>query len=89
MKKSAQGEQQGKETLVDWLKGIGLVGIPLWIVLFSFVASESVNAGTDTAKVDRLLRHIEWKTFIVIFLPRMQELPQNVPLRLFRAKKTR
>lgn len=34
MKKPTQGEQQGKETLVDWLKGIGLVGIPLWIVLF-------------------------------------------------------
>ena len=34
MKKSAQNEQQGKETLVDWLRGIGLVGIPLWIVLF-------------------------------------------------------
>ena len=34
MKKPTQGEQQEKETLVDWLKGIGLVGIPLWIVLF-------------------------------------------------------
>ena len=34
MKKTTQGEQQEKETLVDWLKGIGLVGIPLWIVLF-------------------------------------------------------
>ena len=34
MKKPVQDEQQEKETLVDWLKGIGLVGIPLWIVLF-------------------------------------------------------
>jgi len=33
MKKPVQDEQQEKETLVDWLKGIGLVGIPLWIVL--------------------------------------------------------
>lgn len=34
MKEPAQDEQQKKETLVNWLKGIGLVGIPLWIVLF-------------------------------------------------------
>ena len=34
MKKPVRSEQQEKETLVDWLKGIGIVGIPLWIVLF-------------------------------------------------------
>ena len=34
MKKQVRKEQKEKETLVDWLKGIGLVGIPLWIVLF-------------------------------------------------------
>lgn len=34
MNKQRQDEQQEKESLTDWLKGIGLVGIPLWIVLF-------------------------------------------------------
>lgn len=34
MKKQVRKEQDEKETLVDWLKGIGLVGIPLWIILF-------------------------------------------------------
>ena len=34
MKKQVRKEQEEKETLVDWLKGIGLVGIPLWIILF-------------------------------------------------------
>lgn len=34
MKKPIRSEQQEKETLVNWLKGIGKVGIPLWIILF-------------------------------------------------------
>ena len=37
MKKQVRNKsQQEKETLVDWLKGIGLIGIPLWILLFFF-----------------------------------------------------
>lgn len=46
MKKPVQDEQQEKETLVDWLKGIGLVGIPLWIVLF-FLCCVSISECRD------------------------------------------
>lgn len=46
MKKQVRKEQEEKKTLVDWLKGIGLVGIPLWILLF-FLCCVGVNECRD------------------------------------------
>lgn len=46
MKKQARKKQGEKETLTDWLKGIGLVGIPLWILLF-FLCCVGINECRD------------------------------------------
>ena len=46
MKKPIRSEQPEKESLVDWLKGIGLVGIPLWIILF-FLCCVGINECRD------------------------------------------
>ena len=46
MKKQVRKEQEEKETLADWLKGIGLVGIPLWILLF-FLCCVGINECQD------------------------------------------